>query len=453
MPSRGGGQKRLSFPTATPARLSHKRKRSLIPSPPPLLHLPSSPPSSPHSPALPRSIHHVHLGCWQLDSWHHSPYLADYQTEQLWVCERCLRYTRSAATMKQHEASAESACDGRPTGRRVYDDTAHGVAVYEVNGGGSDTDVLYCQCLCLLSKLFIQHKTVYYDVNPFLFYILMLTTPTDSDDGSDGSGGGERLAAYFSKEKTTTEHNNLACIVTLPHMQQKGYGRFLIQLSYQLTLYAARTHGRRPTGGPERPLSELAVITYTSYWCDEVGRMLGSGRVGTFVSLRDMAESTAIERSDLIAALQALCVECSEREGEMGVRVSQDVKQRMARRVDEEEAKRVQRGDITFDTDCLRLDGGEEEQEEEQAETNDEVDGAEGEGEAGREVESDEESGDEQVVVKKVRRKGGKRRSVVVTTHKSNKPNIAVKRTAKADYDEECEEQGSSDEDEAAADE
>ena len=31
---------------------------------------------------------------------------------------------------------------------------------------------VYCQSLCLLSKLFLDHKTLYYDVDPFLFYIL-----------------------------------------------------------------------------------------------------------------------------------------------------------------------------------------------------------------------------------------------------------------------------------------
>lgn len=30
----------------------------------------------------------------------------------------------------------------------------------------------YCQSLCLLSKLFLDHKTLYYDVDPFLFYVL-----------------------------------------------------------------------------------------------------------------------------------------------------------------------------------------------------------------------------------------------------------------------------------------
>ena len=36
---------------------------------------------------------------------------------------------------------------------------------------------LYCQCLCLLAKLFLDHKTLYFDVEPFLFYVL-----TESDE-------------------------------------------------------------------------------------------------------------------------------------------------------------------------------------------------------------------------------------------------------------------------------
>ena len=31
---------------------------------------------------------------------------------------------------------------------------------------------LYCQNLCLLAKLFLDHKTLYFDVEPFIFYIL-----------------------------------------------------------------------------------------------------------------------------------------------------------------------------------------------------------------------------------------------------------------------------------------
>jgi hypothetical protein len=41
--------------------------------------------------------------------------------------------------------------------------------VFEVDG---NTNKIYCQNLCLLVKLFLDHKTLYYDVEPFLFYVL-----------------------------------------------------------------------------------------------------------------------------------------------------------------------------------------------------------------------------------------------------------------------------------------
>jgi hypothetical protein len=31
---------------------------------------------------------------------------------------------------------------------------------------------IYCQNMCLMAKLFLDHKTLYYDVEPFLFYIM-----------------------------------------------------------------------------------------------------------------------------------------------------------------------------------------------------------------------------------------------------------------------------------------
>ena len=43
------------------------------------------------------------------------------------------------------------------------------IAVFEVDGSKHK---IYCQSLCLLSKLFLDHKTLYYDVDPFLFYVL-----------------------------------------------------------------------------------------------------------------------------------------------------------------------------------------------------------------------------------------------------------------------------------------
>lgn len=45
------------------------------------------------------------------------------------------------------------------------------LSVFEVDGLVSK---IYCQNLCLLAKLFLDHKTLYYDVEPFLFYVLTL---------------------------------------------------------------------------------------------------------------------------------------------------------------------------------------------------------------------------------------------------------------------------------------
>ena len=52
---------------------------------------------------------------------------------------------------------------------------------------------------------------------------------------------------YFSKEKHSPEEYNLACILTLPPFQRKGYGKFLISLCAwrrNQRLRGARIRGR-----------------------------------------------------------------------------------------------------------------------------------------------------------------------------------------------------------------
>lgn len=59
------------------------------------------------------------------------------------------------------------------------------IGVWEVDGKRYKQ---YCQNLCLLAKFFLDHKTLYYDVEPFLFYVMTI-----------GDSEGCHTVGYFSK--------------------------------------------------------------------------------------------------------------------------------------------------------------------------------------------------------------------------------------------------------------
>lgn len=170
----------------------------------------------------------------------------------------------------------------QPPGKEIYRKGT--VSVYEVDG---KEHKLYCQNICLLAKLFLDHKTLYFDVEPFLFYLL---TEVDRE--------GAHLVGYFSKEKESPDGNNVACILTLPPYQRKGYGKFLIAFSYELSKI------EQMVGSPEKPLSDLGKLSYRSYWSWILLDILRNFR-GT-LSIKDLSNMTSITQEDIINTLQSL---------------------------------------------------------------------------------------------------------------------------------------------------
>ena len=84
---------------------------------------------------------------------------------------------------------------------------------------------LYCQNLCLLSKLFLDHKTLFFDVEPFLFYVLCQVDKY-----------GDHIVGYFSKEKYSEEGYNLSCILTLPPYQRNYIQEMMIIIMMMVIL-------------------------------------------------------------------------------------------------------------------------------------------------------------------------------------------------------------------------
>jgi histone acetyltransferase MYST1 len=241
-----------------------------------------------------KNIQCIVLGKFDIDAWYYSPYPEEYAgDEKLHVCEFCLNYMKKQKTLVRH--SAECVMKG-PPGRQIYDDGE--LSMFEIDG---KEHLNYCRNLCLLSKLFLDHKTLYYDVEPFMFYVLCeIDRPAEGKKGDKGEGEMHHIVGYFSKEKNSAENYNLACILTFPPYQRKGYGKFLMSLSYELT---KREH---TTGSPEKPLSDLGKISYRSYWTFVLLNIFQDRVKLQTITLAEITRMTGFKTEDVLSTLHAL---------------------------------------------------------------------------------------------------------------------------------------------------
>ncbi|KAL1899850.1 Histone acetyltransferase [Sporothrix stenoceras] len=240
----------------------------------------------------------IEFGGWEIDTWYAAPYPEEYSRNRvLYICEFCLKYMNSDYVAWRHKLKCPAK---HPPGDEIY--RHESISFFEVDGRKNP---VYCQNLCLLAKLFLGSKTLYYDVEPFLFYVLC-----EYDEF------GYHFVGYFSKEKRASSQNNVSCILTLPIHQRKGYGNLLIDFSYLLTRVEEKT------GSPEKPLSDMGLVSYRNYWRLVMCRylldaMTESKGAKLGLSIKQISDDTGMTADDVISALEGL--RCLVRDPQTGL--------------------------------------------------------------------------------------------------------------------------------------
>lgn len=270
-------------------------------------------------PTLDRSVKNVVLGNILFRTWFHSLYpedLVSRDCDRLYVCRWCFRYTCDADAYAGHTR----VCDFKmnPPGTKVYE--YGGYTVREVDG---EEYKLFAQNLSLFAKLFLDHKSVFFDVSSFLYYILSYTNPDDPTD--------YHVLGYFSKEKLSWDANNLACILIFPPYQHKQLGKLLMGISYKLSGWEWEGG---VIGGPEKPLSEMGRRSYVRFWEERIARYFLLGPPGGTsagqttgkgakkrptreqMTVREISQATGMLVEDVITALKGMGILETENSGE-----------------------------------------------------------------------------------------------------------------------------------------
>ncbi|KAK8206821.1 SAS complex subunit [Zalaria obscura] len=233
----------------------------------------------------------VILGNLQIKPWYPSFYsdsiAGESPIERLYVCQWCFRYSRELMPYLGHLKVCPLK-DKPPPGDLIYRKDQYAIHVLD-----AEEHKLYAQNLSLFAKLFLDTKSVFYDVATFRFYNLTQV---------DRTTGQQQVVGFFSKEKMSWDNNNVACILVFPPWQKRGLGQLLMGVSYEL----GRREGR--LGGPEKPLSSLGQRAYLAYWSAAICRYLLTLPPKRSASIGSITQETWILPEDVIAALKWMSV-------------------------------------------------------------------------------------------------------------------------------------------------
>lgn len=176
-------------------------------------------------------------------------------------------------------------------------------SIWEVDG---EEEGLFCQNLSLFAKLFLDNKSVFFDVVGFNYFLLVHTSPRPPLDDGTILPPKRQVVGFFSKEKLSWDNNNLACILVFPPWQRKGLGALLMGISYEIS----RREGT--LGGPEKPISDLGKKGYKRFWAGEIAAwLLGldtSGNDEVVIDVDECSKATWIVPEDCLMVLRDMGV-------------------------------------------------------------------------------------------------------------------------------------------------
>lgn len=266
----------------------------------------------------------------------------DDKIDRLYVCPCCFKYSKELVPWWQHvhfcerrgyipgekiythpkdrpsrEAADSTASANKGPGRKrkhsdIPIDTTEAVvedhgewSIWQVDG---EKDVLFCQNLSLFAKLFLDNKSVFFDVNGFHYFLLVHTAPRPPSDGAENDNlpPKHQIVGFFSKEKLSWDNNNLACILVFPPWQRKGLGALLMGVSYEIS----KREGM--LGGPEKPISDLGKKGYKRFWAGEIASWIlaldTSEEAELIVDVDDCSKATWIVPEDCLMILKEMGV-------------------------------------------------------------------------------------------------------------------------------------------------
>ncbi|RKF80599.1 Histone acetyltransferase KAT8 [Golovinomyces cichoracearum] len=267
-----------------------------------------------------RNIENVVLGDVRFEAWYSSWYPKEFigkgnkTIKDLYVCPKCFAYSRGEneneirAWLKHWQGCRRTTIPGKKIyvhgdWKKMNEDTDNkdvGTwSMWEVDGA---TETLFCQNLSLFAKLFLESKSVFFDVSGFKFFLLVYSSP--SAPLTNYINSNTQIVGFFSKEKMSWDNNNLACILIFPPWHRKGLGSLLIGISYAIS------KRENIIGGPERPISDSGMKGYHGFWGREIARFLlnQDKDINPCVDIETISRETWISPDDCLTMIKEMDV-------------------------------------------------------------------------------------------------------------------------------------------------